>query len=220
VDEPFRIFIGWDSRQPECADVLACSLVRHASIPLNIRFLKLDELAFSRPHDPLQSTEFTYTRFLVPALSGYEGRALFLDSDMLCLADIRELAELDLSRHALRVVQHDHQPVNTVKMDGRTQTCYPRKNWSSLMLMNCSKLRLWSPEVVQTRSGAYLHRFEDIPDQEIGDIPKGWNVLDERHADTRLIHYTNGGPWFENHRIHPHAAVWFEYRDAMHRVNA
>jgi len=217
MNAPFRIFIGWDSGQPECAEVLAFSLRRHSSIPLEIRFLKLSELPFERPRDPLQSTDFTYTRFLAPHLCDYEGRALFMDSDMLCLGDIRPLAEIDLDPFALRVVQHDYNPANTVKMNGKIQTAYFRKNWSSLMLMNCEKLRLWSRDAVQTRSGKYLHQFEDISDDAIGALPRDWNRLDERDEETRLIHYTNGGPWLENYSGHPHAAVWFDYRDQWRR---
>lgn len=212
---PFRIFIGWDSKQAESADVLAYSLRRHSSVPLDIRFLKLGELEFSRKLDPLQSTEFTYTRFLIPKLCDYQGTALFLDSDMLCLADVKELAELDMSSCTLRVRKHDYNPTNTIKMDGRVQTSYPRKNWSSLMLMNCARLTIWSQQAVETESGAFLHRFQGVPDEAILSVPDGWNDLDTRDAHTRLIHYTNGGPWFEAYRDHPHGQVWFDYRDAM-----
>lgn len=210
-----RIFIGWDSRFPEPADVLAFSLRKHASIPLDIRYLQLDELGLNRAHDPLQSTEFTYTRFLVPHLCGFEGTAVFMDNDMLCLGDVKQLADLDMSNLALRVVQHDYQPANTVKMYGCVQTSYPRKNWSSLMLMNCDRLRLWTKEVVETQTGAYLHRFQDIADELIGEIPKTWNTLDWMDEHTQLIHYTNGGPWFEQYVDHPHADVWFRMRDEM-----
>lgn len=210
-----RIFIGWDSRFPEPADVLAYSLRKFSSIPLDIRFLKIAELDFHRDNDPLQSTEFTYTRFLVPHLCGFEGKAIFMDNDMLCLGDIRELDELDMSDFALRVVQHDYQPENTVKMYGCAQTSYPRKNWSSLMIMRCDRLRLWTKEIVQSQTGAYLHRFQDIPDEAIGDIPKTWNTLDWMDSHTQLIHYTNGGPWFDAYRDHPHAGVWYQMRDEM-----
>ncbi len=209
----FRVFIGWDSRESECADILAHSLRKHASIPLDIRYLKLDELDLNRKRDPLQSTEFTYTRFLVPHLCGFEGTAVFMDCDMLCLGDIRELADLDMNGLALRVVQHDYKPTATSKMDGAVQTVYPRKNWSSLMLMNCAELRLWSKEVVDTQTGAYLHRFQDVPDEKIGEIPKTWNTLDWMDERTKLIHYTSGGPWFEQCKDHPYGGVWLKARE-------
>ena len=173
-----RIFIGWDSRFPEPADVLSYSLLKHSSIQLEIRYLKLDELEPAAQHDPLASTEFTYSRFLVPHLCNFHGKALFLDNDMLCLGDIREIDDLDMGPYALRVVQHDYQPSNSVKMYGCPQTSYPRKNWSSMMLMDCSKLQAVVKEVVETQTGAYLHRFQDIPDAQIGELPKTWNALD------------------------------------------
>lgn len=208
-----RIFIGWDSRFPEPADVLRFSLLKHSSIPLDIRYLKLDELNLHREHDPLASTEFTYSRFLVPHLCGFQGKAVFMDNDMLCFGDIKQLDELDMTGLALRVVKHNYTPANTIKMYGCPQTSYPRKNWSSLMVMNCEKLTLWTKQVVETQSGAFLHRFQDIPDAEIGDVPEAWNSLDWMDETTKLIHYTNGGPWFKDYQDHPHAGEWFRYRD-------
>ena len=216
----FRIFIGWDSRFPEPAEVLRYSLLKHSSIPLDIRYLKLPELDLNRAHDPLASTEFTYTRFLLPHLCNFQGKALFLDNDMLCFADIKEIAELDMTHYALRVVQHDYTPGNTVKMYGAVQTSYPRKNWSSMMLMDCSKLKLWTKEVVESQTGAYLHRFQDIADHLIGEIAKTWNTLDWMDERTKLIHYTNGGPWFEQYRDHPHADAWYQARREMYAAQA
>jgi Glycosyl transferase family 8 len=215
-----RIFIGWDSREAECADVLAYSLRKHATVPLHINYLKIKDLDFKRTVDPLQSTEFTYTRFLVPSLCGYKGKAIFMDCDMLCLSDIRELDELDMADYALRVVKHDHRPTEKFKMDGKVQTVYPRKNWSSLMIMNCEKLRLWTKETVETATGGYLHRFQDIPDEAIGDIPNTWNVLDRMDENTKHLHYTSGGPWFEEYKDHPHGDLWFKYRDEFRRKSA
>ena len=215
-----RIFIGYDSREAECADVLAYSLRRHTSIPLEIRYLNLADLDFRRPWDPLQSTEFTYTRFLVPWLCDYQGKAIFMDCDMLCLGDIKELNDLDVDSYAVRVVQHDYRPSASIKMDGQVQTVYPRKNWSSLILMNCARLRLWTKDVVETQSGASLHRFQDIPDELIGAIPPTWNTLDWMDERTKLIHYTSGGPWFEQCRDHAYGDIWFKYRDACRRDRA
>src|SRR5215475_15736464 len=114
----FRTFIGWDSHYPESAEVLAYSLRKHASIPPEINFLKLPELRLNRPFDPLASTEYTYSRFLVPYLCGYRGTALYLDSGMLCLGDIAEIARLDMTGLAIRVVKHNYRPIATTKMDG------------------------------------------------------------------------------------------------------
>ena len=212
-----RIFIGWDSREAEVADVLTYSLREHASIPLDIHYLKLDELPLERERDPLQSTEFTYSRFLVPFLCDYKGKAIFMDCDMLALGDIKALDDLPMDSLALRVVKHDYKPSEKTKMDGQVQTVYPRKNWSSLMIMNCENLKLWTREVVDTQSGKYLHRFEDIPDSMIGDIPNTWNTLDWLDEHTNLVHYTSGGPWFEECKDHPYGEPWLE---ALHKFRA
>lgn len=209
-----RIFIGFDKRMPIASEVLEYSLRKHSSEPLDIRLLKLDELGLKRPHDPLQSTEFTYTRFLVPHLCGFQGTALFMDNDMLAFGDVSELFKLDMGPYAIRCVQHDQRAEDGgVKMDGRRQTSYPRKNWSSFMLLDCAKLTAWTREAVETRPPAWLHRFEAVPDAQIGELPRTWNVLDRYDATTKLIHYTEGGPWFERCKDHPYGDAWFRARD-------
>ena len=120
---PFRIYIGWDKREPEAYDVARASLKQRASIPLEIAPIKLDELErqghYWRSDDPLASTEFTYSRFLTPFLAGYRGAALFCDCDFLWLADVAELLDAAQPGKAVHCVQHDYRPTETTKMDGR-----------------------------------------------------------------------------------------------------
>lgn len=205
-----RIFIGFDSRIPMASDVLIYTLKKHASIPLDIKLLKINELDFKR-EDPLASTQFTYTRFLVPLLCNYEGLALFLDNDMVCLSDIKEIADLDMTNFALRIVKHDFIPKYGVKMDGKIQSIYPRKNWSSMMLMDCAKLKCWTKEAVETKPASWLHRFEPITDKLIGELPQHWNVLDEDiNLQTKLWHMTTGAPYFDNYANMPNAVIWYK----------
>jgi lipopolysaccharide biosynthesis glycosyltransferase len=218
---PHQIFIGYDPSQQIAYDVLKFSLEKHAGEPIEVHAIDADKLTdFDRPVDPLASTPFTYTRFLVPYLSNYEGIALFMDSDMLALGDISELFHLPMDGLALRVRQHDYNPTATVKMGGKTQTQYPRKNWSSLMLMNNPELTAWSKEAVETQSGAWLHRFEAIPDEKIGDISEEWNVLDHMTGPTKLLHYTSGGPWLPGCEDADHADLWHQYREEYETTKA
>ena len=92
---------------------------------------------------------------------------------------------------------------------------YPRKNWSSLMLMDCSKLRVWTKESVSHESGAWLHRFEPIPSEQIGDIDPNWNELDTYGPGTKVIHYTEGGPWLPNYNDHRFGDIWVQYAKEM-----
>ena len=221
VDGGYRIFIGFDSTQAIAYRVLCNSIWKyvpeHLQGQVRIYPLILSEFVamagWARPLDPLQSTEFTYLRFAVPWLCQYRGKALFIDSDMLALGDITQLFDShDMTNFALKVVQHDHNPTNQRKMGDKVQTSYPRKNWSSVMLMDCAKLTQWSLEAAQQWTGKQLHRFEGIPDAMIGELPAYWNHLDVRTKDTRLLHYTDGGPWLPGYENHPYGAPWFEAR--------
>ena len=224
----FRVFIGWDSSQIDAYEVCAFSLARHATIALDIRPLKLIELRaaalYRRDPDPLASTEFTYSRFLVPALSGFEGHALYCDCDFLWTADVAELAALADRDKAVQCVQHDFRPSETSKMRGKTQTVYPRKNWSSLMLFNCahSATRTLTPERVARESGRALQRLHWAPDDAIGALPGEWNWLegwDAAPAGTppKAIHFTRGGPWLEEWRDVAYARLWREEQALMRR---
>lgn len=214
-----KIFIGYDRKFPEPAIVLADSILRHSVniFPEQLVYLDLQAIQsrfnFNRPRDPLQSTDFTYTRFLIPHIMGFTGHAVYLDNDMLCFGDLSEIFYTATSgEFALGVRKHDHNPVDgSLKMDGKIQTSYPRKNWSSLMVMDCAKLTLWSKYFVETATGAQLHRFEGIPDTEIADLGPDWNDL-EITPTTKLLHYTEGGPWFNECKNVPSAAIWEEYR--------
>ena len=213
---PIKIFIGWDSRYPACADVLKYSSQKRARVPVDIKFLRLKELNLVK-NDPLASTEFTYTRFLVPYLCEYKGHALFLDSDMVCQADIAELFEYCSSDFAIRCVHHNYNPIAKTKMEGQTQTQYPRKNWSSLMLMNCERLKKLTKHFIEGATGAALHQFQFLGNNEIGDVPKEWNLLDSWNGRGKIIHYTMGGPGLEQYRRHHYGSIYFrEFYEMVH----
>lgn len=226
--DPFRIFVGWDRREPEAFEVGKFSLIRRASVPVSVTPIKIDELRASglywRDQDPLASTEFTYTRFLTPALAGFSGWALFCDCDFLWLGDIAGLLEYTRTPKAVYCVQHDHRPNEATKMEGAVQTNYPRKNWSSLMLLNCDHpgVRSLTPDVVNRESGSYLHRMQWAPDADIGALPETWNWLEgwcrkPAHDTPKAVHFTRGGPWFEQWRNVDYGDLWTAERDAMLR---
>ncbi len=221
----FRIFIGWDSREDIAYQVAKQSLLRHASIPVSVEPIKLQDLVdkglYTREVDPLASTEFTYSRFFTPYLAGFEGWALFCDCDFLFFGDIAVLKDYMNPDHAVVCVHHDYTPKETTKMDGAVQTVYPRKNWSSFMFFNCEhpSTRQLTPEVVNRESGAYLHRMQWAKDDEIGEIPNTWNWLEGWNdvSDTgtpNAVHFTRGGPWFEDWQDVDFASEWIAEADA------
>jgi len=219
--QPFRIYIGWDAREIIAYDVAKYSLERHSSVKIEVIPLILKDLTeqglMTRPWDPVQSTEFTYTRFLVPHLAGYSGWAMFVDSDFLYTSDIKKLIDQIDDRYAIMCVQHDYQPKCTVKMDGKVQTSYPRKNWSSMILFNCGHPanKAVTPELVNKETGAYLHRFTWIQDDAlIGNIDYTWNFLvgwynkPEDGTIPAALHYTLGGPWFDEYKNCEFSDLW------------
>jgi lipopolysaccharide biosynthesis glycosyltransferase len=228
----FPVYVGWDSREDIAYRVCRHSILKRSSVPVAVEPIIQSEMRerglYTRPVDPLASTEFTYTRFFVPYLMGYRGWALFCDCDFLFLADIADLFDLVDDRYAVMCVHHDHQPRENWKMDGAVQTVYPRKNWSSLVLYNCShpKNRVLTPELVNRETGSFLHRFQWLDDADIGAVPETWNWLEgwnekPESGHPNAVHYTRGGPWFDAWRYVDYGSLWLdEERDLARREAA
>ncbi|XP_049933623.1 protein CDI-like [Nymphaea colorata] len=218
----FKIFIGYDPREDLAFEVCRYSILKRSSIPVEISPIVQSDLRnrnlYWRERGPTESTDFSFTRFLTPFLAGFDGWALFVDCDFLYTTDIKELVELTDDKYAVMCVQHDYAPKETTKMDGAIQTTYPRKNWSSMVLYNCGhpNNRILTPEVVNSQTGAFLHRFTWLEDSDIGNIPFVWNFLvghnrvveDDPETFPKAIHYTLGGPWFERWKDCEFADLW------------
>ena len=217
-----NVYIGYDSREDLAYQVCSHS-IKSISNSTNIFPLKLSELRkkgiYTRGEDKLGSTEFTFSRFLVPVLNDYRGWALFCDCDILFLNPVEELFSLTNDKYAVMCVQHDYTPKGKTKMDGRVQSIYPRKNWSSLVLWNCghpSNKKVTRDLVNDPETtGKFLHRFSWLKDKEIGNISHEWNWLVGWYSETsdgspKAIHYTEGGPWFPEYRFCDYHDVWKE----------
>ena len=206
-----NVFVGYDTREDIAYQVCEFSIKRFnanvAITPLIQHELRQKKI-YWREIDKLASTEFTFTRFLVPHLMNFKGWALFIDCDIVFLEDVNNLFSLADDRYAVMCVKHEFNPKPGLKMDGQVQTVYPRKNWSSVVLWNCAHP---SNEKVTVDSvnnpnfdGAYFHRFSWLKDEEIGELPCDWNWLvgwyKKDDGVPRAIHYTEGGPWFKNYR--------------------
>ena len=225
INYMIRVFVGYDPREAVAFSVLAYSIHARSSQPVSITPLILSELngIMTREHHPLQSSDFSFSRFLTPYLSGYTDWSVFMDCDMLMLDDIAKLYALRDYRYAVMVVKHNHIPKENKKFLGEPQTPYPKKNWSSVMLFNNAKCRALTPEYVNTASGLELHQFKWLAsDDLIGEIPARWNHLigyNPPREDVSLVHYTLGGPYFNEYRDCEYAEEWRREREAMLRVD-
>lgn len=218
-----RIFIGFDPREAVAFNVLAHSIQTRASKPVAIAPLMLSQLqgTLTRERHQLQSTDFSFSRFLVPYLSGYEGWSLFCDCDMLMLDDVARLWELRNDAYAVQVVKHNHTPAESVKFLDKPQRPYEKKNWSSVILFNNAKCKALTPDYVNTATGLELHQFKWLGDDGlIGELPHRWNYLVDYDPtvptdQVSFLHYTEGGPYFEAYKNCSYADTWFAERDRM-----
>jgi hypothetical protein len=221
-----RVFLGFDPREYEAYDICRHSLMRHTKTGLYVYPLRLRALTASglmyRERDPLQSTDFTYSRFLTPFFGGRAGWALFMDCDILVRGDIDELFRYADPEKAVMVVKHEHRPNEDRKMGNATQTVYRRKNWSSVMLFNCAHPKNIAVNWVQAANewpASKLHQFGWLDDDDIGSLPVRFNYLvgyntKDQEPDPLIVHFTSGIPG-----IHPgcdeveYADEWFREKE-------
>ena len=222
-----NIYIGYDPKESVAFYTLAHSILRRSSVPVSIAPVMQSQLRgiYTRPRGPTESTEFSLTRFLVPSLAGFRGWSMFMDCDMLCRVDIALLAA-EMARQADKAVlvcKHDYVPKTARKFLDQVQTKYPRKNWSSLMLFNNERCRALTPDYVNAASGLELHRFAWTQDQLIGELALEWNWLVgeyDYNPEARIVHYTLGGPYFEQYRDCDYAAEWVAELESMRHVQS
>lgn len=219
------VAIGYDHREAIAYHVLAHSIMRRASRPVRIQPIMLSQLngIFTRPRSPMQSTDFTYARFLTPYFADEQDVSIFLDCDMLCLTDICELENLAHANmhNDVMVVMHDYIPHTENKFLNQPQTIYPCKNWSSCMVFNGHRtaVKKLTPTYVNKAEPMDLHQFKWA--QDIGSLDPAWNHLVGEYPpnpDAKIVHYTLGGPYFRGYGDCEYSQEWFdELRDMQHR---
>ena len=214
-----NVFIGYDSKEKVAFNVLAYSILRNSTKPVSITPVYLPNLRddFVRERNSLSSTEFSFSRFMVPHLMNYKGWGVFMDCDQLMTGDIAELWRLRDDKYAVQLCKHDYTPKEDKKFLGQVQTKYEKKNWSSFMLMNCNKCHELTPDYVNSATGLQLHQFKWLESEDlIGDLPLEWNwLVDEPGYNTKSkvnnIHFTKGGPWFKEYANCSYSELWKEY---------
>ena len=220
-----NIFIGYDNKEKVAFNVLSYSILKHSTRPVSITpvYLKNIKDNFTRERSNIESTEFSFSRFIVPHLMNYKGWALFMDCDQLMMTDVAELWRLRDEKYAVQVCKHDYIPRTEKKFLGQTQTKYVKKNWSSFMLMNCDKCTALTPDYVNSASGLQLHQFKWLEnDDMIGDLPLEWNWLVSEYEfndKAKNVHFTEGGPWFEEYKGVDYSKDWYDHYNETTKVN-
>jgi lipopolysaccharide biosynthesis glycosyltransferase len=228
--ECWKVFVGYDSREDIAWQVCRHSIARHSSDRVSVHPLRQTALRdlglYDRPVDLAASTEFSLTRFLTPYLAADDGWSLFVDCDVLFTRPLDDLFGSLSPDKAVYVVKHDYVPANAIKMDGKVQAVYERKNWSSLIVFNGAHpaVRALTPAVVNAAEPAFLHRFRWVDDDAIGTLDLRWNFLEGEYPvpdeTPAAIHFTNGGPWFDRWQNVAYSDLWRQERDLYERETA
>ncbi len=218
--EVVKIFIGSGEASLLERKVLIYSLRKHTKRDLDLYVFNGTHNAIERNNEPPvlapmslrvkyhNATEFSLYRFIIPEVCKHQGRAIFLDSDMVCFDDIGKLYDT---------------PTDNFDFLARPGALGDSKNetWGlSAMLINCATCRFDLEEIFdEIDAGLYTYQdlarmsqvFQRYHPYKIGELDKRWNMFDQYDADTGIIHYTQlyTQPW--KYRNHPYGEIWFQY---------
>lgn len=207
------IFVGYDTREIVCYHVAVSSLTRLSTVPLAITPLNLPNIPYYKETHRDSSTTSSYTRFLIPYMMNYTGWAIYVDCDIVCKEDINNLWKLRDDTKALMCVKHDYKTKVSTKFLNNVNSNYKKKNWSSVMLINCGHpaVQILTPEFVQESSGETLHQFKWLDESLVGSFPIEWNWLVGEYSanqNASILHYTLGAPCFKEYQDCDHAHDW------------
>lgn len=220
-----RVFIGYDEGEKVAYHVLCESIRKLSTKPVSFTPLSLNTIkdSFTREKVSNQTTDFAFSRYIIPYLCDYKGWSLFMDCDMLFLEDIAKLWNLRDDQYAIMCCKHDYNPNQNLKFRGAKNEPFEKKNWSSFMLMNNEKCTALTPEFVNTASGLTLHQFKWLEDDKlIGDLPLEWNWLVSEYPKIQKpynLHYTLGGPYFKDYENCDYNEEWYEVWNEMAEIN-
>ena len=216
-----RIFIGHDSRYKDATKVCKQSILNYwpeADITYLDKAALIKAGIYGREDVEGESTEFSFTRFYVPLLCNYEGIAMFCDNDFLWKGDPRNIRRYVNLNQPMAVVKHEDYEAEANKMNGIKNKSYPKKNWSSLMLFRCNQFKnKLTKEYLDNATPAQLHEFHFIHEDNIGSIPKDFNCLVGHYdcKNAKALHYTNGGPWFDEYKDGELSEEWWKVYNSL-----
>lgn len=188
------VVIGASRKQFLPAKVCEYTIKRVTSVPVDIVHTYNHEYGTSPYLRSMNRTGFSFVRFAVPELAGYQGRAVYLDSDMLVMRDLADLL---------------HRPM------GEALVMRP-KNQTAVLLYDCARLPHWQSSDILGRLEAGEYKYRELMDtlyepKLAAELGSEWNHLDrfDKHS-TALLHYTDMGrqPWLKEG--HPLAGIWYE----------
>jgi len=214
TSDPIRVYVGADRSQQLAISVLEYSIKRHTTAEVQV--IPMVDLPVPKPRDPRngQRTGFSYSRFCIPKLAGYRGRAIYMDADMMVFRDIRELWDIPFDGAKI-VIQKEvkFEQETTAKVGAPAK----RKKQCAVMLLDCGALD-WDIERIVAGMDAGAYDYEALmydmcllPEELVKyGVPFEWNSLEHWDPETRLLHYTDvyTQPWTSCNN--PLGSLWFD----------
>jgi hypothetical protein len=213
-DQTMRVFVGSDRTQAFAIRVLEHSIRRHTRAPVEV--IPMIDLPVREPKDPRQGqrTGFSFSRFCIPKLCGYSGKAIYMDADMLVLGDLAELWNIPFDGAKIVIQQEvKHQDTSTDKVGAPKK----RQKQCAVMLIDCARVDWDIDKIVDgldQRRFTYEELMHDLcilQESEIKyGVPFEWNSLEHLDSTTRLIHFTDmfTQPWVSP--INPNGDIWLD----------
>lgn len=221
--DKLRVYVGVDPSTMIPFRVLSHSITSRTSHPVEIVPMLGDRWKYCT--DGLKcGTAFSLCRWLIPEYQNWQGLALYMDADTVCLADIAELVELIAPTEP---TGGEVDPVVwcTVQPDRHSKK---RRVQTSVMVIDCVAAAGWwgfraAKMLSHLRADATNYTpfmRADWLDGRVGELPPGWNSLDRLAKDTRVLHYTNVQSQAWSNLTHPHRDLWEEELASAIRAGA
>lgn len=180
MSEPIRIFVGCAPNHDDAESqvVLEWSIRKHASRPVEITWMMLSK----DPESPFYGwdtaqwvTPFSGLRWAVPELCGFEGRAIYCDSDVIFLDDPAKLFD------------QEFPPLACVLGAPNARVC--------VSVWDCARAERRVLSIDAMRRDSTLHgTMYDLfrrSDVQRGVWSGRWNDCDELTPETQCLHYTD-----------------------------
>ena len=205
LSETIRVFIGCDPSQLLASRVLQHSIERNTC--KKVEFRNIDNTIMPKYNNTADApaTSFSFARFGIPSLTAYQGRAIYLDADMLVFKDIYDLWSMPMGD--AKLLLQAEPSVDELKLQSKPTV------QNAVLLMDCGRLE-WNPERIIADLGikydrSQLMSFGFMNEKDLlSAVPTKWNALDWYDENTCLLHYTRveTQPWV--YPKHQYGAPW------------
>lgn len=209
-----NVYIGTEDNQLIPQKVLMYSIKKYTNSDINL-------IPCKQEVERVGGTNFGFVRFFVPSYNNFKGKAIYIDADQLIFEDINKLADTLNDDYSIALVNNAEgsfgkKPVGQI-------------NQTSVMVLNCEKLKDWLPESLFSNVVSNKKQLEEgeihyknfmkldwFDQSQIQSIDPSWNHFNIVKENTKLTHFSHvrSQPW--RNPSHPLTHFWIKWlREAI-----